>query len=129
MNLWGVIPTDAELRGKWMNDTLRASIARQIRQLRESRGMSQEELAKGLDTSQGSIARLENPRRCNPTTTTLVRIAEFFDVGLIVKFSTISEFLLLITADGVYIKSYQQEAEEIAAALAKDAPPEGVTSR
>jgi transcriptional regulator with XRE-family HTH domain len=53
--------------------------------------MSQKDLARHLGTSQSAVYRLENPRYDRHSVSTLKKIAEFFDVGLIVRFAAFSE--------------------------------------
>ena len=60
-------------------------IAYQIVQLRNSRKMSQAQLAKTLGTTQSNVARMESGQQ-NFTTTTLQKIATVFDRSLTVEF-------------------------------------------
>jgi ribosome-binding protein aMBF1 (putative translation factor) len=69
------------------------TIAAQVRVLRQREQMSQADLAKCLGTSQNAIYRLENPRYIKHNTSTLKRVAEFFKVGLIVRFAPLSEIV------------------------------------
>lgn len=55
--------------------------------------MSQQDLAKELDTSQNAIYRLENPKAHKPNISTLEKIAAFFGVGLVVRFAPLSEIV------------------------------------
>lgn len=85
--------SDARARHQMLATILRASIAAQVRALRRSQDCTQDQLAKGIGTSQSAIARLEDPYSEFPTLETLHRVAEFFDVGLLTRFSSWSEFL------------------------------------
>ena len=60
-------------------------IAYQILQLRKKAGISQEELAKRLGTTQSNIARIETGRQ-NFTTITLQKIAHALDRDLKIEF-------------------------------------------
>jgi transcriptional regulator with XRE-family HTH domain len=83
--------------------------------MRESRGWTQTVLAEKLGTTQNAISRLENPRSSPATIPTLKRIAETFDVALIVKFAPFSEFVGSIssmTEHSVSVPAYDSETEE-----------------
>jgi ribosome-binding protein aMBF1 (putative translation factor) len=62
----------------------RLMLAHRITELREKRGLSQEDLARLVGTTQASIARLENPNYRNYSVKTLERIATALDVRLVV---------------------------------------------
>jgi transcriptional regulator with XRE-family HTH domain len=83
--------------------------------MRDARGWTQSVLAQKLGTTQNAISRLENPRTGKPTVTTLKRIAEVFDVALVVKFAPFSEFVDSISEmseKSVSVPSYDTEAAE-----------------
>lgn len=88
-----VIPADKEDRHAWMAAILRASIAGQIRGLRQSRRLSQQDLAGALRTTQSAIARLEDPEGPWMSVETLLRIARYFDVALRINFAGWREFM------------------------------------
>ena len=64
-------------------------LALQARAMREERGLSQTQLATELGTSQNAIYRLENPSFAK-SISTLIKVASFFDVGLVVRFERFS---------------------------------------
>jgi transcriptional regulator with XRE-family HTH domain len=68
-------------------------IAYQIRGLRDRQKLSQEKLAEMVGMNQNAISRLESPQRGRPTITTLKRLAEAFDVALVVHFVPFSQHL------------------------------------
>ena len=68
-----------------------AHIAMQIRALREDRDWSQTELAKRSGIAQPAISRCERVGYGKQTISTLLRLAEAFDVGLDVSFVAYSE--------------------------------------
>jgi transcriptional regulator with XRE-family HTH domain len=83
--------------------------------MRESRGWTQTMLAERLGTTQNAISRLENPKSSPATIPTLRRIAETFDVALIVKFAPFSEFvdsLSNMTERSVSVPAYDSETEK-----------------
>jgi ribosome-binding protein aMBF1 (putative translation factor) len=61
------------------------AIARQIIALRAQHGLSQEELAERIGTSHSQISRIENGQH-RTSVETLRRIAEGFDVSLVITF-------------------------------------------
>lgn len=62
----------------WVGDTFYKD-ERSIRALRLSRGMSQSDLAKAMETSQPQIAKIENGKS-DPQFSTLVRLAKVFEM-------------------------------------------------
>lgn len=72
---------DAKLKNKTFREAYEhyrdvLDIGLQIRDLRETAGLTQKELAESLGVSQQVIARLESGDANNPTVTTLERIAK-----------------------------------------------------
>src|SRR5580704_9075423 len=84
---------DPEQRHLIVEAQIRNGIPLQIRAMREDRGWTQAKLAEKLGTTQNTVSRIENPKTSKPSITTLQRIAEAFDVALIVKFAPFSEFI------------------------------------
>ena len=88
-------------------------------------GLTQEQLAEKLETSQNAISRLENPKTSKPMIKTLLRFAREFDVGLLVRFvpyGFYGDVIESMNATDVEIPSYDEElkdqlAEERAAFL------------
>jgi transcriptional regulator with XRE-family HTH domain len=69
-------------------------LSAQIQALREHRDWTQEQLgtaAEGMKQTQ--VSRLENPDYSGGTIKSLKRLANAFDLGLIVRFVKFSEFL------------------------------------
>lgn len=58
----------------------------QIHRMRKARGWTQKELAARLGTARTTISRLEKANDHIPNLTTLLKIAEVFDVALIASF-------------------------------------------
>jgi transcriptional regulator with XRE-family HTH domain len=83
-----------DVRNAFVGAQLRSFITNQIRTLRAQHGFSQEELAKSLNTSQSTIARLENRDYGKFSLNTLLELAQAFDVALIVEFAEFPDFLL-----------------------------------
>ncbi len=83
---------DKEFRDAFLRIYVLASVSYQIKALRESRSMTQKQLAAKLGISQSEIARLESGR-ATPRISTLTQIAEVFDVALVIRFVGWSELL------------------------------------
>ena len=64
-------------------------LALQFRSMRNERGWSQAETAKRVGVSQQQIAKLEDPD-ANPTIGTIMKVAEAFDMRLLVTFKKIA---------------------------------------
>ncbi len=73
-------------------------LAYQIACLRIERGITQEELARRVGTSQPNIARLESGRR-PPSLALLQRVAEALDTRLVVRFEARCEIERTVAAD------------------------------
>ena len=61
-------------------------VSERIRELRAARGWSQSRLAEAADMSQPAIAYLESPNGYVPNLRTLMRVANAFDMDLVVRF-------------------------------------------
>ena len=110
IELMQLVPVQHALRHEWWSSVLRTSIATQIKALRESRGWTQAELAERLETSGPVVSLLENPNSKHPPTIqTLLRVAEVFDVALLVRFTSWGK-AVAIMAGAVIPLPYEQEA-------------------
>jgi transcriptional regulator with XRE-family HTH domain len=77
---------DKEYRHGYVDEFLNASIATQIKVLREQRGWNQKELAKRTQMKQPRISVMENVNYASWNIKTLRRLAESFDLALRVSF-------------------------------------------
>jgi transcriptional regulator with XRE-family HTH domain len=83
---------DKVYRDEYVAAKIDSNLAFQINNLRESRGWTQEELAKRADTKQPRISLLE--RSCGGVTLSALRkIASAFDVALSIKFVPFSQLV------------------------------------
>jgi len=82
-----------DFRAQFVSDQPNEFLPLQIRRLRERRGWTQEELGRQARMRQGRISTLENPDNKGLTLNTLKRLAQAFDVGMIVRFVPFSEFV------------------------------------
>ena len=83
---------DKEARSAFAGAHLGPNIAAQIRANRETRDWLQEDLGQRTGMKQTQISRLENPNYENFTLNTLRRLAEAFDVALVVRFVPFGDF-------------------------------------
>lgn len=103
------LANDKAFRKALLEKTVRESIAQQIRELRQWKGWTQEELARRIDTKQSVIARLERPRDKDcPRISTLLAIAAVFDVALIIRFVPWSKFLILMGERILWVESEEE---------------------
>jgi transcriptional regulator with XRE-family HTH domain len=84
---------DKETRQVYCDEFLNASIATQIKVLRERRGLTQAQLAALADMKQPRIAAMEDVNYASWTINVLRRLAEAFDLTLTVKFESFGEKL------------------------------------
>jgi DNA-binding XRE family transcriptional regulator len=77
---------EADFRRAYLADQVRTNISFQLTALRDQRGWTQKELAEKADKPANSISRLEDPDYGKATLTTLLAMADAFDVALLVQF-------------------------------------------
>ena len=82
---------DPEYRSAYVDAMVSNSIAFQIRAMRQKRGLSQQQLANLLQTTQNAVSRIENPDYGRASVATLKSVARAFDVALLVKFVSFGE--------------------------------------
>ena len=79
--------------------SITGTTAAQIRAMREKKNWRQEELARKLGMGQARISLLENPNYENMSLKTLKRVANAFDVALMVRFVPFSELFETIDSE------------------------------
>jgi transcriptional regulator with XRE-family HTH domain len=85
---------DRESRHAYVSEHISSGIPFQIHALREARGWSQKELAQRAGMAQERISVLENPDYAYiPKVTTLLKLAEVFDVPLFYRFGSWEELV------------------------------------
>lgn len=86
---------NSEYRHAFSSAQSRRTISAQIKALRNSEGRNwtQKNLGDRAGMKQNAIARLENPSYGDYSIRTLQRLAEAFDVGLVVRFAPFSELV------------------------------------
>jgi len=65
------------------NNILKSNIAKNIKKLRQEKGISQDRLSKLADLSLNTIVNVEAGNNPNPTIETIERIAKAFEVSII----------------------------------------------
>ncbi|MCI0486748.1 MAG: helix-turn-helix domain-containing protein [Blastocatellia bacterium] len=87
---------DKETRHVYCDEFLNASIATQIKVLREQRDWTQSQLAERANMKQSRIAALEDVNYSSWTINVLRKLAEAYDLTLTVKFESFGEKLAAI---------------------------------
>ena len=112
-------------RSQYLANQIRLGLRFQMRALRKARGnMTQDELAKSIGSQQTAISRVENHNADRLSIPTLLKLAEAFDVGVVVRFEPIDD--LVEWYDGLSPEKLAPRPSEeiIAEALDdKEAPP------
>lgn len=109
---------DAEYRAAFVEERVKASIALQIRALREQRNkMTQKQLGTAIGMAQTWVSKLENPEYGKMTVATLLRLAtSAFDTDLEIKFRPFSETLRTLPTQGpeyFNVPSFEEELPEL----------------
>jgi len=103
---------DKEYRDAYVSSSIDVGIAFQIRALREQVPWTQAELAEKVNMKQERISVLENPSR-SPTISTLKRLANTFDVGLMIRFVPISDLVeweLNLSSGSLKVPGYKDDS-------------------
>lgn len=58
------------------------NLAKNVKRLREAKGLSQERLARLADVANNTLIKMETGENKNPTLETLVRVAKALDVSI-----------------------------------------------
>src|SRR5262245_26426971 len=110
---------DRAYRALFVETQVETLIPFQIRAMRERLGWTQKQLAKEAGMSQGRISLLESPNYEGAVNVkTLVKIANAFDVGLVVRFAPFSE--MVTWQDGIsrkdhYVPTFEMDTAALAA--------------
>lgn len=78
------IPEASKLKGEnvvYVTPDIHIAFAIQIKQIRAKRGLTQKDVADMLGIGWASYQRIENPRRTNPTLSTIHRLEQVLDVS------------------------------------------------
>ena len=110
--------TNVEYRRAFADEHVGTSLAFQIRLLREDRGWTQEEVAQRTSKAQETISQCENPDYGRHTLSTLKKLAEAFDVALLVRLVSFSELVkstLDLDRNRIAPPSFNEERDAIIA--------------
>ncbi|MGR3174945.1 MAG: helix-turn-helix domain-containing protein [Candidatus Scalindua sp.] len=102
-----------EYREAFVSEHIDTGIPFQIRALRNQRKWTQKDLAEHTEMKQEHISRLEDPNYSKFTLATLKRLAAAFDVGLIVRFTPVSDLVkweLELTSESLKAVSFDQDS-------------------
>lgn len=91
-SLWSKL-SERGYRGEFSGAILKRLVSLQIRAIRKSLGMTQEELALKAEITQGVVSRAEDPNYGNLTLNNIGRIAAGLDRAVICKFVPFSELV------------------------------------
>ncbi len=98
-----------EERYVWMNKVINRMLATQIKALREGSGWTQHELAIKTGIPQPRISRMEDPNYNFVHIGPLKKIAEVFDVALVIRFASWGEFTITANEGSFTPLSWDQE--------------------
>lgn len=102
--------TAKNLRYHQLFEQIRLTLALQISGLRKNRGWTQADLAKNAGITLEQVVRLENAHRGIWRISTLEKIANAFDVALIIRFESWSDYLNNSHSPLIPL-SYEEEVE------------------
>lgn len=103
---------DSEYRRLFVAERLRATVALQIRALRQQRQMTQAKLGEAIGMAQTWVSKLEDPDYGKMTVATLLRLAHAFDTDIEIKFRPFTETLNTLPTQGpnyFYVPSFDDE--------------------
>lgn len=106
---------DEEYRQEFTAEHVGVGLAYQMRQIRESRGWTQADLAQRTGKAQGTISQLEDPDYGRFTLGTLKKLAKAFDVGLLVRFvrfGDLADWTIGLTPERLAPISYDEEVRQ-----------------
>src|SRR5687767_6026224 len=84
---------DTERRRRFIANQFKTGFAFQVRALRKARNMTQQDLAAEAETTQALISRIEKNGAATLSVKTLQKIAEAFDVALVVRLEPIDRLM------------------------------------
>jgi transcriptional regulator with XRE-family HTH domain len=99
-----------EARSRLVESNLAKGIAYQIRATRESRKMTQADLASAAGMTQNNLSRLESPEYGKQTISSLKRIADALDVALVVRLVPFSQYVDWLSATPYMDEGIRPEA-------------------
>lgn len=104
---------DQDARYGYVEGALNAFIAAQLKELREDREMSQQQLAEAIGTKQSGISRLENANYSSWKVETLRKVARAFGVRLRISFEEFGTLIPEIETIGRRLRPRQFERDPV----------------
>ena len=113
--LLGNFRTSKEYRHAFVEEKVRTQLAVQIKAIREQRDMTRPSFARVMHKAPSWVFRLEDPNQAPPTISTLLRVAEAFDVDLDISFRRFSDLLNRIdrmTPESFQVPCFEEEVSD-----------------
>jgi transcriptional regulator with XRE-family HTH domain len=110
--MWQKLRNSKRYREQFVSSQVKRGVPFQIRALMKKRGLSQEQLAKQSQLTQGVISRASDPNNGNLTLNTIIRIAAGFDVafvGMFVPFSNLVKWYSDLSESSGEIRTFGEE--------------------
>ena len=107
--------TSKEYRHAFVEEKVRTWIAGQIKAIREHQGIKRPELARMMGKSPSWVFRLEDANQPPPTISTLLQVAEAYDVDLDIRFTPFSALindLDRISPNSFTVPSFSEEFDK-----------------
>lgn len=104
----------AGYRRSYLKYSLREAVSDQVRIIRESNNLTQAELAAAAGTTQSVVSRLENPDSANVNVSSLLKVADAFDVALSIEFCGFRKYiryLQRVRSDVTEVRKFSEEIE------------------
>jgi len=119
-----------EYRCAFVEETVKAGIAFQVRALRAKEGWSQKGLGERSGKPQNAISRIEDPDYGKFTIRTLLDLADAFDVALSVRFVSFGKLLDQlkdVSPSALAVQNFEREQEYYGAASESNAAIADIT--
>ena len=107
--------TSKEYRHAFVEEKVRTQLAVQIKTIREQQEISRPTFAALMHKANSWVFRLEDPNQPPPTISTLLQVAEAFDVDLDISFKRFSDLLHSIermTPESFEVPSFEEELKD-----------------
>jgi transcriptional regulator with XRE-family HTH domain len=107
--------TSKEYRHAFVEEKVRTQLAVQIKTIREQQKISRPTFAALMQKANSWVFRLEDPNQPPPTISTLLQVAEAFDVDLDISFKRFSDLLHRIermTPESFEVPSFEEELKD-----------------
>ena len=105
-----------DYRHAFVEEKVRTGLAVQIKAIREQQTLTQPALAQLMGKAQSWVSRLEDPNQPPPTISSLLQVAEAFDVDLNIHFGSFSELLDHLnnmTPESFRVPAFEEELPDL----------------